>query len=572
MLRVLVLSAVSIAFLASSRASAQVEAPLADRIPRDALLYVGWAGTETIEQLYAGSHAEALVRESTLNHFIERSLPQLGTALASRHPDSRPVAKFFTDILPLMARHPTAVAFGGVDYTGEQPLPRLLIICNAGNDAAALRVKMGELFNMVQNVGLFTLMDVQNGVLYLNIGWQKLDLAMVQEDPARALSADARFTAAMQGLIEQPSAAFFLDVPGFARFAEEAARHDNGEEAAQNLRKFLEATGLGGLGSVAATSGFADRMHVVSAFVETRAPRTGLLGLLEQEPIDHGLLELVPADAGVVAAGRFDLSRLLEAARNAIVVTQPNTAGDFEQGLKFINMLVGTDLENDLLGSMGKTWAAYTAPATGDTLLGMVAVNRPTQPAKVESALKNLSLSIVSFINQNAQQKGQPFRLASRQVNTRNGTLDYLDLPVVAPAWGMTGGVVTFGLYPQSAASAQLSAPQASFADSDAFAKITAMAGNKPIRSFTYVDLPRYSGRAYTQINAAIQLGSGLLAGFGETSNITARFPPMVLPPYAIVREHVTPAMSVTYVDERGLHLRASEPFPGSGLLGIGLQ
>jgi hypothetical protein len=570
----ILLPAVVFLFLAAAPVEAQVKAPLADRVPNDALLYIGWTGSPDAQRMAEGSHAEALLKQSGLAELFERTLPGLGKAMGQRDEKARPWVKVFSDILPIMYDHPTAIAFGGVDYSNpDEPLPRILLICDAGDDAAALRNRLGELFTMVQNVGLFTLMDVQDGVLYLNIGWQKLDLAMVREDPARSLGSDERFTTAMQGMFDQPLLALFLDVPGLARFAEEGARRDKGEQAALDFQKFLEATGLRGLGSITATTGFQDRLYVTRAFVETRGARTGVLGLLDGEALDESLLQNIPADAGLVAAGRFDLAKLLEAVRNAIFVTQPNSAGDFEQGLKFINMLVGADLENDLLKSMGKSWAAYTAPITGDTALGLVAINRPEQPERVQSALKNLSLSIVSLVNTNAQQKGEPFRLASRQVDLPTGSVNYLDLPIVAPAWSGDDQLAWFGLYPQSIASARsLDASAESFAGSDAFESIRRLAGDNAIRGFTYIDLNRYSGQAYTRFNALAQLGSGALSGFGETNNITARFPPMVLPPYATFREHVTPIIGVTWVDERGLHLRYHQPFPFSGLLAIGMQ
>ena len=550
-----------------------VTAPLAERIPRDALFYLGWAGSSNVKQSYAGTHAEALVAASDLQVLLERTLPGIGEAISRQNDEARPWVKFATEISPILFRHPTAVAFGGVDFSNpDEPLPRVMIICDAGSEAAQLRSKFAELFTMLGNVGLVTLMDVKDGMVYLSVGWQKLDLAVLETNAAGSLSRDERFTDAMRDMVSRPASVLFVDLPGLTRWAEEQARRDNGEEGAQNLTKFLDATGLRNLGSIAATTGFAGKQYVTHAFVEARGARTGLLSLLDGEPLDESLLAAVPADAGFVAAGRFDAAKLLEAARNAIVVTQPNQVGDFEQGLKFLNMLVGVDIENDLLKSLGTSWAAYTSPLTTDTALGMVAINKPAEPQRVESALKNLSLSLVSLINQNTRQKGQPFRLSSREAQTPQGLVNYLDLPVIAPAWSTSEELVYFGLYPQTVASARAIEPDASFASSEAYAAVKALAGERPIHTFSYVDLPRYSARSYMGATTILQFGGGMLSGYGEANNIAARFPPMVLPPYATFRQHVTPAISVTWVDERGLHLRSSEAFPGSGLLGIGMQ
>ena len=278
MCRIRFLAVVVLILASADRAGAQVEAPLADRVPRDALMYAGWAGADALQQRYAGTHAEALFNQSSLAQVFEQTLPRLGAALSMQKPDARPWVKFSTDILPILYRHPTAIAFGGIDTTNpEQPLPRILLICDAGDDAALLRNKLGELFSMVKNVGLFTLMDVQDGVLYLNLGWQKLDLAIARDDPSKALASDDRFVSAMRGMIEQPVSAVFLDLPGLVRVAEEAGRRDKGEQAVQDLHKFLDASGLRGLGSVTVTTGFQDKQYATSAFIESRSPRTGLM-------------------------------------------------------------------------------------------------------------------------------------------------------------------------------------------------------------------------------------------------------------------------------------------------------
>src|SRR5690606_5817912 len=164
-------------------------------------------------------------------------------------------------------------------------------------------------------------------------------------------------------------------------------------------------------------------------------------------------LERIPADAGFVAAGRLDLSGLLEALRNAVLVTDPDNVGNLEQGLRFINLLVGADIEKDLLDAMGPTWAAYTAPVTGDTALGLVAINQPEAPDRAEAALRNVWLSTISLINQGQRQKGEDFRLTGRTVEAPEGDIEYFDLPLVAPAWGTDDALIYFGLYPHNVAS-----------------------------------------------------------------------------------------------------------------------
>ena len=45
--------------LAQQQDEQAVQAPLAQRIPRDALFYLGWSGSDAVKKQYAGTHAEA---------------------------------------------------------------------------------------------------------------------------------------------------------------------------------------------------------------------------------------------------------------------------------------------------------------------------------------------------------------------------------------------------------------------------------------------------------------------------------------------------------------------------------
>ena len=60
--------------LTATRAGAQ---PLADRVPGGAMLYVGWAGADSPNTGYAGSHLEAVMKDinfKTLFDQVMRSL------------------------------------------------------------------------------------------------------------------------------------------------------------------------------------------------------------------------------------------------------------------------------------------------------------------------------------------------------------------------------------------------------------------------------------------------------------------------------------------------------------------
>ena len=48
---------------------------LADRIPQDAVAYVGWSGSESMGPGYAGSHLKAVIEASNLAQLASESFP-----------------------------------------------------------------------------------------------------------------------------------------------------------------------------------------------------------------------------------------------------------------------------------------------------------------------------------------------------------------------------------------------------------------------------------------------------------------------------------------------------------------
>src|SRR5689334_20714538 len=58
----------------SFAASAQ---PLADRIPQDAVIYIGWSGSESMGAAYDQSHLKAVVEASNVRELLNESLPRL---------------------------------------------------------------------------------------------------------------------------------------------------------------------------------------------------------------------------------------------------------------------------------------------------------------------------------------------------------------------------------------------------------------------------------------------------------------------------------------------------------------
>ena len=112
--------------------------PLADRLPDDAEIYIGWNGTISPGPGYDQSHLKAVLDASQLPQFFQDSMPRLFQQVATQNPQAARQLRQMYGILTAMAEHPTAIYFGGLGAVeaGGGPFPKLAIVCDGGTDAS----------------------------------------------------------------------------------------------------------------------------------------------------------------------------------------------------------------------------------------------------------------------------------------------------------------------------------------------------------------------------------------------------------------------------------------------------
>ena len=109
---------------------------LADRIPADAQIYIGWAGSDGLMPAYAKSHLKAVLDHSTLPLAIEEFLPALAKRLATDEPDAAQIVAVISSVGGPLWHRPCALYFGGADFpAGGPPTPRLALVCDGGDKA-----------------------------------------------------------------------------------------------------------------------------------------------------------------------------------------------------------------------------------------------------------------------------------------------------------------------------------------------------------------------------------------------------------------------------------------------------
>jgi prepilin-type processing-associated H-X9-DG protein len=527
---------------------------MVDRIPADAMLYVGWQGADAPGVGYETSHLKAIVDASRIGDFVNSSLPRLVDRIVAITPDAdaKLIVPLIADMSGELWHHPSAIYFGGIDIQGGQPMPRLAILCDAGDDAPDLIHRINDLL-------------ARSGAP-ANIQCRPFGSVVVLSTyafpvrPDAPLGSDADFKSALSSLDAHPV------IVGYVNFSAMWNQVDNlthtvtgagGGEAQAKWAQIRDGLGLPGLRHLALTAGFSGRNWSEQCFIDAPAPRQGLVALLNSRPIDDALLRRIPATATEAAAGSFDLSGAFDTILAAVQKVNPDTTPQIQQGLSMVNGVLGLDLQKDFLGAFGPEWAFYTDPTAG----GSIILNRPRNPDGLETSLNHLEqLANRLVAAQTAQSK---LTLEIRQDVIDGTHVHYMATPLISPAWAIKDGTLYISTYPQLAvASFSRPADAPSILDNPDWQRIRkTLGGPDAISEFQFMDLPRTLPAGYqsTLMLSRLVLGGSDLLG--------AQSPALVVPTLDKIMAQTEPGGSIGWSDDAGMHVRSIMPFPGADVM-----
>src|SRR4051812_2327480 len=111
---------ISIVVLALALVRPAQAQPLADRIPQDAVAYIGWSGSESMGPGYANSHLKAVVESSNLAQLASESIPRLLERIGKDDEEAQQVTALLMAIGGAGWGHPAGPYFwgGGGDKPG----------------------------------------------------------------------------------------------------------------------------------------------------------------------------------------------------------------------------------------------------------------------------------------------------------------------------------------------------------------------------------------------------------------------------------------------------------------------
>ncbi|MGB6043355.1 MAG: hypothetical protein WBF93_09390 [Pirellulales bacterium] len=547
--------------------------PLVEHVPRDVVAYVGWSGSSNLGPGYEGTHLQALIKLSEIDRMISDVLPQAFRNLADNvaDDDARQAADFFSVFGQAVWKHPTALFFGGMDFTGEEPAPQLAILCDAGEDADRIHELISGLLENKDDADVPTAVHKIESRVVLTVGKlsgdQQAALGLVQTLVAvPRLNENKKFQQAMQQSIKDPVVAAFVDVERVIGLIDEAGKKNAEPDEFAQWEKVRDALGLEGLRSLTLSAGFDGKSWATRGFLDAPAPRRGALAVLDQQSIDDELLATIPQTATMASAFNLDLAGVLEIVKQVAVELDPDAAGQIDEGLAGVKTMLGFDLQDGLLKPLGGQWAFYADEETSSSgAFGYVAVNRLRDEDTFRKTLERLESMANVMLAQSMAGEEVEIKIKASEVDGTD--LHYVATPLFSPAWAVRDGNLYIALQPQFVAGAahNVASKKDSFLNHPQLAALRKQIGVEKFSSFRFVDLPKTAPDSYTMITAISRLG----VGFADMTGVEGT-PAMVVPPLYQLKPHLTASATFGWSDDKGYQLRSVEPFPGSGMFQVG--
>lgn len=545
-------------FLSPLVAQAQ---PLSDRVPADAIVYVGWQGSEKLPAAYDKSRLKAALDESGLRQFVNESIPQLMRAGAKADREAREMIQVVNTLVFPMLKHPTAVYFAGVEF-GQQPVPKFAILCDAGPQADAVVQQLNQLLAMAGPAPFPVLAYKHETLAVLSVGYARQGDAVATAD--KSITSAPAFRSAMARVGKEPMFVAYADTAAGIALVERIGQQVNDADFNQNWPKVRDALGLAGLKQLIVTSGFDGQDWSTQCFIAAPAPRKGLLAMLDAKPVSDAALSAVPKTANWMMVTRFDVAGLLKAIRDGGGNFNPEFPRMFDQGLGAAQAATMVN-PMQLFESMGDEWVVYVDPTTiGIGPLGLTVVNRLRDPAVAEANLRKLHTALDNVINSNLPRENPPIRVNFATSKVGDLTIYHVKVPFFSPAWTIKDGNLYAGFYLQTVAEAAArgGSRQGSILENEKFQAMRTRLGNADkAQSLTFVDLQDTARENYQFLLLASQIAHGMADMFG------AETPAFLIPPLKKLLPHLAPAGGVTWSDDAGWHARGVEPFPGSQAL-----
>src|SRR5688500_17984616 len=192
--------------------------PLADRVPADALFYMGWSGSENLGSTYDQSRFKAVLDASDIRKLFTEMMPALAERAGREDAKAREVITFVSVVGERAWRHPTAVYIGSFDFADPRNhKPRVAILCDAGKESGELKQQIQTAIDRAGKMDVPISVTTLQNLVVVAVGE---NMPVVEAD--KSLSADAGFQSALGQVHKTPVAAAYLNSAGIVKMIDTA--------------------------------------------------------------------------------------------------------------------------------------------------------------------------------------------------------------------------------------------------------------------------------------------------------------------------------------------------------------
>ena len=528
-------------------------APLDTRIPSDAIIYVGWQGADALAPAYAQSNLKGFLESGKIAEYLSENFPQWTAMVSHGDPDAAKQIDEMLKAAHLMWRHSMALYVGPLDFIDARTPPKFRVawICDAGADAPALEQFYKNFTDKNPTPPDLNLKVTRDGtVVTVTIGEAGPEMFAAGDKAAR-LAGAAGFVSAMKGLRPNPAISIYVDVEKILATVNDGL---NKTQAPPPVRQKVTATitalGLTSLTHAAYAGGFDKKEWADEAFLGMKAPRTGILSMLDTVPISDEALKMIPKTAVGFSAGKLDLSKLLAEARKIASQINPGQAAGIDEALGEGSKQLGFDIEKDLLNSFGDEWVLYHGARTEDMASHpIVFVHKLRNPASLEKVLAVAADKIKAVT---------AGKFSVEKLDTGTLMVSGIRLPFLTIAWTVRGNYFYISnLEGISPAIEHVEKKGPSILENQTYLAVRSAFPAQKATSITFSEPAKLYPDVYQLIMTYLPMAK--LAGLNIPGNL--------IPVPQRAAPFLTPGGSVSWADADGFHISSRSAFPGAELL-----
>ena len=568
--------AICVALLAGPAAA---QPPLADRIPAESLLYIGWAGTGLT---FDGSATGQLVSDPATDKAFEAIRQTARTMLGK---DQEQLFDSAWEMAAIAWHNPVAFVVTDLASGSSGPEPAGALLVHLGPDRQAfvqhldsmlqaLSVQKNTISETVIGDVTCKVLSVPGGnELYLAVR-DDLFIAALGAGTAEqliALTADKSLASNKKFIEcwkdvggENEQIVFYLDVPSVLDKVEKltsltSQSADSQTQGDSPLRHISQILGLGKISAVVGCTRIVDRGMYTKMRVLTPGPHTGLLTILSGSPLTDADLAIVPEDAHVMMAARLSPESLWTETLRMLRQFDPKLEDQLLKKVAAMEKSLELSLTDDILACLGDTITISSAPSQGGFFTGTMASIPVKDAAKLTVALSKIE----AYARRIAEAQGGTTieTVKSGRVQIQYLAITSPPMPS-APAWAIHNDRLYFAFWPQVIASALADdGTNRPITAEDAYRKSRIRVSSEASVLY-YANTPKILRQVYHWMLLGWTMGANHLASLGIVETR-----PDWLPPLAMLEKYIWPEIRAVSADSRGITFETYCSLPTGGML-----